>query len=211
MSAKELRRGEVLSRVKRGELKLAEAAELLEVSYRQARRLKKRYSAGGAKALMHGNVGRVSNRAKPAEFRKQVLQLVRENYSGGPHERLGPTLAAEHLAQDHGVAVDPETLRRWMLAEGLWSRRRKRKAHRTRRQRRAHFGELIQLDGSHHAWLEGRAGKGCLMNFVDDASGLALCRFSNEETTWAAADLLHISVSKICIPSCFPVWSTEGI
>ena len=163
MSAKELRRGEVLRRVQRGELRLSEAAELLELSYRQARRLKKRYSAGGAKALMHGNVGRVSNRAKPAEFRKQVLQLVRENYSGGPHERLGPTLAVEHLAQDHGVAVDPETLRRWMLAAGLWSRRRKRQPHRSRRQRKAHFGELIQVDGSHHGWLEGRGPKGCLM------------------------------------------------
>ncbi len=200
MSAKELRRGEVLSRVQRGELRLSEAAELLELSYRQARRLKKRYSAGGAKALMHGNVGRVSNRAKPAEFRKQVLQLVRENYSGGPHERLGPTLAVEHLAQDHGVAVDPETLRRWMLAAGLWSRRRKRQPHRSRRQRKAHFGELIQVDGSHHGWLEGRGPKGCLMNFVDDATGLALGRFSSEETTWAAADLLQAWVLQYGVP-----------
>ena len=184
MSAKELRRSEVLSRVKRGELKLSEAAELLEISYRQVKRLKKRYGEGGTKALVHGNVGRTSNRADH-ERRQQVLELVREHYSGEPHERFGPTLASEHLAADHGLEVPRETLRRWMLAAGLWSRRRKRKPHRTRRQRKAHFGELIQLDGSHHNWLAGRGPQACLMNFVDDATGFALCRFSDEETTWA--------------------------
>ncbi len=102
MSAKELRRGEVLSRVKRGELKLTEAAELLEVSYRHAKRLKKRYRAGGAKALVHGNVGRASNRADQKR-RQQVLELVRENYAGEGHERFGPTLASEHLAADHDL------------------------------------------------------------------------------------------------------------
>ncbi len=199
MSAKELRRGEVLSRVKRGELTLVEAAELLEASYRQAKRLKKRYGEGGSKALVHGNVGRASNRADDKR-REQVLELVREHYSGEPQERFGPTLAAEHLASDHGIEVARETLRGWMLAAGLWSRRRKRKPHRSRRQRRAHFGALIQLDGSHHDWLEGRGPKGCLMNFVDDATGRALCRFSDEETTWAAADLLEAWVLKHGVP-----------
>lgn len=85
----------MLSRLKRGELKLSEAAQLLGVSYRQAKRLKKRYGAGGARALVHGNVGRCSNRAKPAAFRKRVLGLIREHYSGAPHERFGPTLAAD--------------------------------------------------------------------------------------------------------------------
>ena len=186
MSAKELRRGEVLSRVKRGELKLTEATALLEVSYRQAKRLNKRYRAGGVKALVHGNVGRASNRADDKR-REQVLELVHANYAGEGHERFGPTLASEHLAADQGLEVPRETLRRWMLAAGLWSRSRKRPPHRSRRQRKAHFGELIQLDGSHHHWLEGRGPKACLMNFVDDATGLALCRFSDEETTWAAA------------------------
>ena len=199
MSAKELRRGEVLSRVKRGELKLTEAAELMELSYRQTKRLKKRYGEGGAKALVHGNVGRASNRTDDKR-RQQVLALVRENYSGEPDERFGPTLASEHLAADHGLKVARETLRRWMLAAGLWSRRRKRKPHRSRRQRKAHFGELIQVDGSHHPWLEGRGPKGCLMNFVDDATGVALGRFSSEETTWAAADLLEAWVRQYGVP-----------
>ncbi len=196
----ELRRSEVLSRVKRGELKLVEAAELMGVSYRQAKRLKKRYLEGGAKSLAHGNVGRSSNRAKPKEVRERALKLVRVHYSGGPRERFGPTLAAEHLAADHGLKVARETLRGWMLAEGLWSRSRKRKPHRRRRERKAHFGELIQLDGSHHDWLEGRGPKGCLMNFVDDATGLGLCRFSEQETTWAAADLLEAWVARYGVP-----------
>ena len=200
MSAREMRRGEVLSRVKRGELKLTEAAELLEISYRHTKRIWRRYAAGGTQALRHGNVGRESNRAKPAEVRKRVLQLVREHYSGEPHERFGPTLAAEHLREDHELQVSVRTLRLWMLAAGLWSRRRKRKLHRSRRQRKAHFGELIQLDGSHHDWLEGRGPKGCMMNFVDDATGRALCRFSSQETTWAAADLLEAWVRQYGVP-----------
>ena len=150
--------------------------------------------------MRHGNVGRESNRAKPAEVRKRVLQLVREHYSGEPHERFGPTLAAEHLREDHELQVSVRTLRLWMLAAGLWSRRRKRKLHRSRRQRKAHFGELIQLDGSHHDWLEGRGPKGCMMNFVDDATGRALCRFSSQETTWAAADLLEAWVRQYGVP-----------
>ena len=202
--SKELRRGEVLGevlgRVKRGELKLSEAARMLDISYRQTKRIWRRYSAGGTKALKHGNVGRVSNRAKPAEVRKRVLQLVREHYSGEPHERFGPTLAAEHLWTDHDLKLSVRTLRLWMLAEGLWSRRRKRRPHRSRRRRKAHLGELIQVDGSHHEWLEGRGPKGCMMNFVDDATGRALCRFSSEETTWAAADLLEAWVRQYGVP-----------
>ena len=148
---------------------------------------------------MHGNVGRASNRAADKR-REQILELVRKNYSGEPHERFGPTLASEHLAADHGLELARETLRRWMLAAGLWSRRRKRQPHRSRRQRKAHFGELIQLDGSHHDWLEGRGPKGCMVHFVDDATGRALCRFSSEETTWAAADLLQAWVRQHGVP-----------
>ena len=148
---------------------------------------------------MHGNVGRASNRAADKR-REQILELVRKNYSGEPHERFGPTLASEHLAADHGLELARETLRRWMLAAGLWSRRRRRQPHRSRRQRKAHFGELIQLDGSHHDWLEGRGPKGCMMYFLDDATGRALCRFSSEETTWAAADLLQAWVRQHGVP-----------
>ena len=200
MSSPELRRVEVLARVKSKQLKLKDAAELLGVCYRQAKRLWKRYRSGGAKALKHGNAGRRSNRAKPEKFRRQVLKLVRQKYSGVVGERFGPTLAAEHLAEEDGLAIDAETLRRWMLAEGLWSRARKRKPYLQRRERRAHFGELVQLDGSFHEWLETRGPRACLMNMVDDASGTTLAEFSAEETTWAASRILRAWIERYGVP-----------
>ncbi len=189
LSQKELRRVGVLSRVKAGELKLTEAAELLRLSHRQAKRVWRRYREQGPKGLQHGNAGRRSNRAKPRKFRCRVLGLVRKYYGGEPRERLGPTLAAEQLEKDHGLRIDAETLRRWMLQEGLWSRCRKRKPYRKRRLRQEHFGELVQMDGSFAAWLEDRGPRGCLMDMVDDATGVTLAQLGEEETTWAAAGL----------------------
>src|SRR5580693_5447568 len=121
MSTRELRRAEVLGRVKSRMLRLVDAAKILEVSYRQAKRLWQRYREEGAKALQHPSASRSSNRAKPEKFRRKVLQLIREKDSGTEQERFGPTLAAEHLAEEDGQEVSEETLRRWMLAEGLWS------------------------------------------------------------------------------------------
>src|SRR2546425_3673565 len=171
MSTRELRRAEVLARVKSQTLRLVDAAKMLEVSYRQTKRLWQRYRREGAKGLQHRNAGKGSNRAKPEKFRRKVLQLIREKYSGTEQKRFGPTLAAEHLADEDGLEVSEETLRRWMLAEGLWSRMRRRSAHRKRRERRQHFGDLVQMDGSFHAWFEERGPRGCLMNMVDDATG----------------------------------------
>src|SRR5712692_7533942 len=138
LSKRELQRGGVLARVKAGELRLKDAAVVMKTSYRNAKRLWKKYQAGGAAALKHGSAGRKSNRAGPAKERKKILQLVREKYSGNEKTRFGPTLAAEHLASEDKLQVHPETLRRWMLAEGLWSKARKRKQHRKRRERREH-------------------------------------------------------------------------
>jgi transposase len=191
MSARELTRVEVLARVKVGSLSLKSAARLLHVGYRQAKRLMRRYRAQGAKGLRHRNAGRRSNRARPAADRARILALVRAKYSGPMDGRFGPTLAAEHLASEDDVTIHHDTLRRWMLAAGLWSRARKRSPHRARRERKAHFGELVQLDGSFHGWYEARAPRGCLMNLVDDATGRTLARLGAEETIWAAADVLR--------------------
>jgi transposase len=153
MSKKELERAEVLGRVKVQALRLLDAAEFLELSYRQAKRMWRRYSEQGAEGLQHGNAGRSSNRAKPSAFRERVLGLVAQKYSGSVERRFGPTLAAEHLAEEDELAVDAETLRRWMPAAGLWSRvRGKQRTHRRRRARKEHFGELAQMDGSFQAW-----------------------------------------------------------
>ena len=142
MSSIEVTRAAVCARVVVGEFSVAEAAKRLSVSYRQAKRLVGRYRRRGVRGLVHGNVGRPSNRAVSlASLRERALSLVREHYSGREGERFGPTLAAEHLEQEHGVVVGRETLRLWMLSAGLWSRSRKRKPYRQRRARREHFGE----------------------------------------------------------------------
>jgi transposase len=190
MSTTELRRAGVWARVAARSLKLGSAAALMEVSYRQAKRLYRRYRIAGGTGLKHGSAGRPSNRAIDPKRRARVLALVREKYSGGIDERFGPTLAAEHLASEDGVRVDHETLRRWRLAAGLWSRARKRSPHQRRRERKAHFGELVQLDGSFHPWFEDRGPHSCLLTLVDDATGRSLGRFGAQETIWAAVEIL---------------------
>src|SRR6202162_3154250 len=182
MSTRELRRAEVLARVKSRTLRLVDAAKMLEVSYRQAKRLWQRYREEGAKGLQHRSAGRGSNRAKPEKLPRKGPSPNRAKDSGTEQDRFGPTLAAEHLAEEDGLEVGEETLRRWMLAEGLWSRMRRRKAHRKRRERREHFGGLVQLDGSFHAWFEERGPRGCLMNMVDDATGTTRSRLGEQET-----------------------------
>ena len=109
MSTRELRRAEVLARVKSETPRLVDAAKMLELSYRQTKRLWQRYRKEGAKGLQHRSAGRGSNRAKPEKFRRKVLQLIREKYSGTEQERFGPTLAAEHLAEEDGLEVGEET------------------------------------------------------------------------------------------------------
>lgn len=200
MSEEEVRRAGVLKRVRTNELTQVEAAEMLGLSYRQVKRLYGRYLTGGAKGLVHLSAGRPSNRARPTQERKRILTLVRKHYGGGPGARFGPTLAAEHLQEDHGLTVDSETLRRWMLAEGLWTRERKRKPYRQRRERRAHCGELVQMDGSFEAWLEDRGPRGCLIHMVDDATSTSLATFDEEETTWGVADTLRAWVVQYGIP-----------
>jgi transposase len=200
MSGRELERAEVMGRVKSGDLPLKDAAAVLDLSYRQTKRVWRRYGEGGAEGLKHGNAGRESNRGRPGKLRRRALSLIRRKYSGTEDERFGPTLAAEHLAEEDGIAVDHGTLRRWMLGEGLWSRRRRRKKHCQRRERKPHFGELVQLDGSFHDWLEGRGPRGCVMNMVDDATSTIQARMGKEETIWAAVGVLRAWINNYGVP-----------
>jgi transposase-like protein len=180
MSMVERQRAVWMSRVQRGEVRLKKACELMGVSYRQAKRIWRRYREGGDAGLTHRLRGRASGRARPVALKKQALARYVEAYRD-----FGPTLAAEHLAGE-GIVVAVETLRRWLLGEGLWQRKRKRQQHRQWRQRKEHAGELVQMDGSHHDWFEGRREKAVLMVMVDDASSRVMARFSEQETTLAA-------------------------
>jgi hypothetical protein len=200
MSEREVLRATVLAQVKSGRWTLVEAADRMEMSYRQAKRLWSRYQKRGAAGLVHGSAGRPSNRTKPGKVRDKVLRLIRAKYSGEVGKRFGPALAAEHLESEDSIRLSPTTVRRWMLAEGLWSRERKVRQHRQRRSRREHFGELVQMDGSFHEWLEGRGPRGCLMNLVDDATGTTLCRMGEQETIWAAVGVLRAWMEKYGVP-----------
>jgi transposase len=180
MSQPELSRLEVIQRVKRKTLRQRQAAELLSVSVRQVKRLCKAYQAGGAAALISRQRGRPSNNRLAEKTTKKARQLLRTRY----HD-FGPTLATEKLAIE-GVSLSVETVRRLLMAEGLWQPRRARRAviHQLR-ERRARLGELVQIDGSAHDWFEGRAEKCTLLVFVDDAtSRLMYLQFVAAETTF---------------------------
>ena len=200
MSKRELGRVEALARVRSKQLRLVDAARLMRVCYRQAKRLWRRYREEGAAGLKHRSAGRPSHHAHEQKFRRNVLRLVRAKYGGPVGERFGPTLAAEHLASEDDLRVDGETLRRWMLAEGLWGRERKRRRHRRRRERKEHFGEMVQLDGSFHAWLEERGPEGCLIDMVDDATNTTWAQLGEQETIWAVADALRAWIERYGVP-----------
>lgn len=181
MSQRELSRLEVIQRACRKALTQRRAADLLALSVRQVKRLCRAYKRGGAAALTSKRRGRPSNNRLRPEVIGAARSLLRERY----HD-FGPTLAREKLSECHGLGLGTETVRQLMIADGLWRPRRARKAviHQLR-ERRASYGELVQLDGSPHDWFEGRAPRCTLLNFVDDAtSRLMHLRFVEAETTF---------------------------
>ena len=196
MSQKEREYLKVLARVKRKELKLTDASRVLKLSYRHVRRIYKRYVKQGDKGLVHQSRGKKSNRAYGDEFRKAVINLYKTKYDG-----FGPTLGSEKLEEDDGYKVDHETLRRWLTKEGSWVKQRRRGKHRSWRERRAHFGEMLQMDGSHHAWFEDRADPCCLMNAADDATTWTMSLLDDQETIYSAMTLLWNWIDRFGIPN----------
>ena len=194
MSLRERNRLAWLSRVRDGLVTLSEAAAEMAISYRQAKRLWQRYQAKGDAGLVHGLRGRPSNHGGSSE-RQRVLELVRRQYAD-----FGPTLAAEQLTKRDGLSVDHETLRRWLLAEGLWERQRKRRPYRRWRERKAHLGEMVQMDGSPHPWFEGRGPACVLMVMIDDATNRTWARLFAEETTEAAFTIVGEYVRRYGLP-----------
>jgi len=184
MSTKERRRLELMARVREDQLSLAAVARLLPLSYRQTKRLWRRYRTEGDVGLVHRLRGRPSPRRIAAETRRAVVDHYRRHYAD-----FGPTLAAEQLAKRDGLGVHPETLRRWLIEEGLWQRRRQRSRHRQWRPRQAQYGALVQIDGSEHDWFEGRGPRAALMVMIDDATNRTEARFYEAEDTRAAFDV----------------------
>jgi hypothetical protein len=191
----ELKRLHVIQKVLERVIKQVEAAEILSLSGRQIRRIVKRIRCEGGRGIVHQSRGRPSNRRTPDKVKNKVIRLYRAQYKD-----FGPTLASEKLSERDGIGISDETLRRWLLEAGDWKRSRKGRKHRQWRERKHHYGEMVQIDGSHHAWFEER-GPGCvLMGYIDDATGKVFARFYDYEGSLPAMDSFKCYSKKYGLP-----------
>jgi transposase len=195
MSQKELKRLHVIQKVIEGSLTQAAAAEIISLSERQIRRIIKRVGTEGDKGIQHRSRGKESNQKASKKLVERVRQLYREKYQG-----FGPTLMAEKLREFEGIQVSKESVRTWLMGSGQWQKRRKGRMHRHWRERKNYFGEMLQLDGSHHDWFEGRRGKCVLMAYIDDATSRICGRFYEYEGTIPAMDSFKRYIRKYGIP-----------
>ncbi|UVK50208.1 ISNCY family transposase (plasmid) [Mesorhizobium sp. AR02] len=199
MSERELQRIEVLSKIIERRMTTVTAAHVLGLTRRQVQRLLKTFQIDGASALRHKARGRRSNRQIVDGVRDFTLSLIREHYLD-----FGPTLAAEKLAEDHGVTVSRETLRKWMAEAGIWLSRKQRRTFHQPRLRREAYGELVQIDGSEHRWFEERGGPCTLLVFIDDATGkLQQLRFVKSESTFSYFEALDLYLKAHGCPVAF--------
>ena len=188
-------RGKNMEMVKQGHKTLKAASLEAGISYRQAKRVYRHYLEGGDEALLHGNTGKPSNRRTDPGLVRQALALYAEKYGD-----FGPTLASEKPAERDGVVIGVGTLRRELIAAGLWQPERNGRAYRSRRAARDHFGELVQFDGSHHDWFEGRRGRCRLITLIDDATKTRPSQFFEEETLAGAMTVLKLWIETYGIP-----------
>jgi hypothetical protein len=195
MSQKERQRHLVFDRVVKSELRLSDAVRLMEISYRHGHRLLQGYRESGEASLVHGLRGRAGTHRRDPAVKAGIVERYRLNYKD-----FGPTLASEKLAERDGLSVNPETLRLWLIESKDWTPRKRRSKHRSRRERRACFGELVQVDGSHHAWFEERGAMCCLITLVDDATGRTYLLFAANEGTFAVMAGLRGWVETYGIP-----------
>jgi transposase len=200
LSQKELQRVQVISQCVQGNLACARAAELLDLSLRHVKRLKSRYRQGSAAALAHASRGQPSHRRLPQRVRERIVQLARTRYAGFNDHHL-----CEKLVEQEGFSLSRETLRRLLRSQGLGSpRKRRAPTHRQRRLRVACEGQLVQLDGSPHDWLEGRGPRLTTLGMQDDASGKILAaQFFPTETAEGYFRLLQSLLHRFGVPTAF--------
>lgn len=195
MSVQELRRVHVIRQTMEKKLTQVEAGVLLGLTPRHIRRLIERVEQEGDQGVAHRGRGRPSNRRIPEPVKAKALRLYAQRYGD-----FGPTLAAEKLAEHHGLTLSDETLRSWLLAQAVTHFRRRKRPHRAWRERKPQVGALIQLDGSHHDWFEGRGPRCVLMAYIDDASSRVFARFYEYEGTLPAMDSFHRYIRQYGIP-----------
>ncbi len=170
-----------------------EAAESIDISERQVRRKISVMREEGDKGIVRKLRGRSSNRILPHKDR--IISLFKDKYPD-----FGPTLASEKLFERDKLKVNDETLRLWLIDEGIPYKKRKKRPHRQWRERKHHFGQMVQMDGSHHAWLEDRGPKCVFMGYIDDATGTPFGRFYKYEGTIPAMDSFKRYIKKYGIP-----------
>lgn len=194
LSLKELKRLKVIQDVINKRITQVAAAAIIGLSERQIGRLAKAVHKEGDRGIIHKSRGKPSNRKIAEETKDKVLRLYKEKY----HD-FGPTLASEKL-EEEGIRISEETLRNWLIKEGIWKPKRKKKLHRQWRERKECFGEMIQMDGSHHDWLEGRCPELVLMAYIDDATSRVFARFYDYEGTMPAMDSFRLYVEENGLP-----------
>ena len=195
MRQKELKRLHVIHRVMEGELTQVEASEILSLSERQIGRIVKRRREEGEEGIQHRSRGRESSRRLPKKMKDRVVALYVQKYQG-----FGPTLTSEKLHELDAIELSKETVRKWLIEAGHWQKARKTRTHRQWRERKSHCGEMLQMDGSHHDWFEGRRAKCVLMGYIDDATGRTFCRFYEYEGTIPAMDSFKRYIREHGIP-----------
>jgi hypothetical protein len=194
-SQEELKRLHVIGKFLERAIKQVRAAEILSLSSRQIRRLAKRVKGEGDRGIVHKSRGKPSNRRIEDKVKARAIKLYQERYKG-----FGPTLAAEKLLEREKIKVSDETLRGWLMESGDWKKIRKKRVHREWRERKEHLGEMVQMDGSHHDWFEGRGAECVLMGYIDDATGEAFGRFYDYEGTMPAMDSFRRYIQRSGIP-----------
>jgi len=195
MNQRERRKLHVIHKVIEKEMTQVEAGLAIGLTTRQVKRLVRRVREEGDRGVCHRSRGQRSNRRILGGIRAKVLELCQKHYVG-----FGPTLASEKLLERDRIKVSKESLRLWLREAEISYKRRKKRAHRQWRERRAHCGSLVQMDGSHHLWFEDRGPKSVLMAYIDDATGRVEGRFYEYEGTIPAMESFRLYVLKYGLP-----------
>jgi transposase len=187
LSQREIERLKIIHKVMDRQMRQVKASELLGITDRQVRNIMVKVRERGDKAIAHGNRGRAAPNKMGAEVEDRIAEIVKRRY-----QDFGPTLASEKLSEREGIHVGREKLRQIMIVNGLWKvrRRRKRDGHQWR-ERKAYYGEMVQMDGSHHDWLEERGPKLVFMGYIDDATNWVFGLFYDYEGIYPAMDSLE--------------------
>lgn len=195
MSQEELKRLSVIHKAIDGRITQIEAGDILDISDRQVRRIITRIEEDGDKGIIHRSRGKPSHNATDCKVKDSALKLCRTIYEG-----FGPTLASEKLFERDKIGISRETLRQWLKNEKLSYKSRKKRPHRQWRERKHHYGQMVQMDGSHHDWFEGRGSWCVLMGYIDDATGTPFAKFCPYEGSLTAMDSFKGYIKKHGLP-----------